>query len=283
MRAPPAEDHASAVGLPQTLEELEELEEPPYRVPHSPEPVRVIFADQHLLLIHKPDLLLSVPGRHPVNRDCMISRLQRRFADALIVHRLDLDTSGIMLIARGKASQAALSRLFQERAVRKRYHAWVCGEVAADEGRIERSIARDWENRPRQKICMETGKKSTTHFRVLDRRDGCSYLELIPVTGRTHQLRIHCREMGHPILGCDLYAPNRVMGLAPRLMLHASRISFSHPFENTELTGHSPAPFQNGWLPSQMTTPIAPTATVKPDILAPYDSEGENVHAGGDA
>ncbi|MFT4767692.1 MAG: tRNA pseudouridine32 synthase/23S rRNA pseudouridine746 synthase [Glaciecola sp.] len=221
----------------------EPLELPPYLVPHSPEPVRLIYADDHLLLIHKPDLLLSVPGRHPLNYDCMITRLQERFPDALVVHRLDLDTSGLMMVARGKASQGALSRLFQERAVEKHYRAWVSGTVSADEGKVEFSIARDWENRPLQKICEETGKKSLTYFKVLAREEGNSLLELQPATGRTHQLRIHCREMGHPILGCDMYAPPAILGSAPRLMLHATRIAFAHPFTGRKIVGHCPAPF----------------------------------------
>lgn len=218
-------------------------EEPPYRIPHNPAPVRVVYEDEHLLLIDKPDLLLSVPGRHPVNRDCMITRLQQRFDDALTVHRLDLDTSGIMLVARGKVMQGALSRLFQERAVDKRYRAWVSGVVTDDEGRIDLPIARDWENRPRQKICGQTGKAAITHFHVRERRADRTLLDLFPVTGRSHQLRIHCREIGHPILGCDLYAPPAVLGTASRLMLHATRIAFRHPVTGIELVGHSPAPF----------------------------------------
>jgi len=217
--------------------------EPPYRIPHNPAPVRIVFGDEHLLLIEKPDLLLSVPGRHPVNRDCMIDRLQRRVADALVVHRLDLDTSGIMLVARGKAMQGALSRLFQERRVDKRYVAWVSGEVRDDAGSVELPIARDWTNRPRQKICAREGKQALTHYRVLRREAGRSLLELHPVTGRSHQLRIHCREIGHPILGCDLYAPPGVLGSAARLMLHATRLAFVHPATERELVGHSPAPF----------------------------------------
>lgn len=217
--------------------------EPPYRIPHNPAPVRVIFEDPHLLLVHKPDLLLSVPGRHPVNRDCMISRLQDRYPEALTVHRLDLDTSGIMVVARGKESQSVLSRLFQERRVAKRYRAWVAGSVEKPTGTIDLPIARDWPNRPKQKICHETGREAITHYRVLERRDGNSYLELRPITGRSHQLRIHCREIGHPILGCDLYAPNDVLGMAPRLMLHATRIAFPHPVTGRELVGHCPAPF----------------------------------------
>ncbi|MEO1080480.1 MAG: RluA family pseudouridine synthase [Pseudomonadota bacterium] len=202
-----------------------------------------MYADSQLLLIEKPDLLLSVPGRHPLNRDCMISRLQQDYDDALVVHRLDLDTSGVMLVARGKAVQCALSKLFQERKVDKRYRAWVAGEVSDESGSIELPIARDWINRPRQKICEASGKSALTHYRVLERRDGRSLLSLTPVTGRSHQLRIHCREIGHPILGCDLYAPPAVLGAAPRLMLHATRIAFRHPETQLELVGHSRAPF----------------------------------------
>jgi len=230
----------------QEQETAEEL--PPYLVPHSREPVRVVYEDAQLLLVHKPDLLLSVPGRHPLNRDCMITRLQASYPDALVVHRLDLDTSGIMLVARGKASQGALSRLFQERAVHKRYRAWVAGHLAQDEGRIELPIARDWERRPLQKICHETGKHALTHYRVLRRARGNTYLELLPVTGRSHQLRIHCRELGHPILGCDMYAPPQILGSAPRLMLHACEIAFTHPASGKKLVGHSAAPFENLFL-----------------------------------
>jgi tRNA pseudouridine32 synthase/23S rRNA pseudouridine746 synthase len=227
-----------AAGAEDSFDEL-----PPYCVPHNPAPVRILHDDGALLLIEKPDLLLSVPGRHPLNRDCMITRLQQQCADALIVHRLDLDTSGIMLVARGKAMQGALSRLFQERAVEKSYRAWVAGQVSADRGSIDLPIARDWEKRPLQKICHETGKRALTHFEVLAREQSRSLLELRPVTGRSHQLRIHCREIGHPILGCDLYAPPAILGAAPRLMLHATRLAFRHPRTGRELVGHSPAPF----------------------------------------
>ena len=217
--------------------------EPPYRVPHNPAPVAVVHVDEGLLLIDKPDLLLSVPGRHPVNRDCMITRLQCRFPDALVVHRLDLDTSGIMVVARGKAMQGALSRLFQERAVDKQYRAWVEGRVTRDSGTIDLPIARDWNHRPRQRICHRDGKAAITHWRVLERRDERTLLELTTITGRSHQLRIHCRELGHAILGCDLYAPARALGAAPRLMLHATRIAFRHPVHGRLLVGHSPPPF----------------------------------------
>jgi len=216
---------------------------PPYLVPHNPKPVGIIYQDPALLLVHKPDLLLSVPGRHPQNRDCMIRRVQKQYDDALVVHRLDLDTSGIMVVARGKTSQVALSKLFQERRVHKRYRAWVSGEVAADSGSIDLPIAPDWQRRPRQRICKEKGKAALTHYRVLRREPGRSYLELNPITGRSHQLRIHLQALGHPILGCDLYAPSPVLGSAPRLMLHATLIAFPHPLHGRELVGHCPAPF----------------------------------------
>jgi tRNA pseudouridine32 synthase/23S rRNA pseudouridine746 synthase len=216
---------------------------PPYVVPHSREPLRLIHVDADLILLRKPDLLLSVPGRHPLNHDCMISRLQRDYPEALIVHRLDLDTSGIMLVARSKWAQAALSRLFQERRVDKAYIAVVAGRVEADSGEITLPIARDWEHRPLQKICHETGRSALTRFRVLERGADWTRLLLEPVTGRSHQLRIHCRELGHPILGCDMYAPHAVLGRAPRLLLHASRIAFPHPRSGRELVGHCPAPF----------------------------------------
>lgn len=214
-----------------------------YRVPHNPEPPRVIYADNALILVHKPDLLLTVPGRHPDNRDCMITRLQQHYPDALVVHRLDLDTSGILVVARGKQIHAALSRLFQERRVAKRYRAWVAGRVCDDSGEISLPIARDWYNRPKQKICSETGRASLTRYRVLQRQTNRTYLELEPVTGRTHQLRIHCAEIGHPILGCDMYAPPQTLGSAPRLMLHASKIMLPHPVTGRPLVGHSAAPF----------------------------------------
>lgn len=219
------------------------LEAPPYLVPHTREPYRIIYADDDLLLVRKPDLLLSVPGRHPANYDCLLTRLQQEYPEALLLHRLDLDTSGIMVFARHRGAQAALARLFQERRVEKRYIAMVDGVPSEPQGHIALPIARDWENRPRQKICAETGKNASTHYRVLEALEGYSRLLLSPVTGRTHQLRIHCREIGHPILGCDMYSPNEVMGRAPRLMLHACYLAFPHPTTGRLLAGHSPAPF----------------------------------------
>lgn len=216
---------------------------PPYLVPHSRESIVILHADEHLLLVRKPDLLLSVPGRHPLNKDCLISRLQRDYPTARVVHRLDLDTSGVMIIPLSRESHAHISRQFQQRRVEKTYHAVVCGRVPRDAGDIELPIAPDWANRPRQVICHTRGKAALTHYEVLERYADRTRMLLRPVTGRSHQLRIHMRELGHPILGCDLYAHAEALGMAKRLMLHASRIEFEHPVSGEWLIGECPPDF----------------------------------------
>jgi len=216
---------------------------PPYLVPHSSEAIAILYADRDLLLVRKPDLLLSIPGRHPLNRDCLITRLRRDYPAASIVHRLDLDTSGIMVIPLNKPTHAHISRQFQQRKVHKSYHAIVYGRVERDCGAIDLPIARDWANRPRQMICHARGKPALTHFRVLDRCGHHSRLLLQPETGRSHQLRIHLREIGHPILGCDLYAHETAFGMAGRLMLHASMLEFEHPATGKRLRGECPPDF----------------------------------------
>lgn len=201
----------------------------PYLVPHSQEPILVLYEDRDLLFVRKPDLLLTIPGRHPLNKDCLITRLQRDYPSASIVHRLDLDTSGIMVIPLNKETHAEISRQFQQRKVSKSYEAIVYGSVEKDEGEVELPIACDWERRPLQMICHERGKRALTHYRVLHRETDRTRLLLQPVTGRSHQLRIHMRELGHPILGCDMYAHKQALDMAPRLMLHATRLGFTHP------------------------------------------------------
>jgi tRNA pseudouridine32 synthase/23S rRNA pseudouridine746 synthase len=222
-----------------------ELAPPPYVVPHSQEPIRILYRDRDLLVVEKPHLLLSVPGRHPINHDSLILRLRRRFPGVEAVHRLDLDTSGIMVVPLHRQSLAAMGRLFQQRAVDKTYQAIVWGQLDADTGSVDLPIARDWENRPKQKICLEQGKPSLTHFSVLSRQNRTTVLELKPVTGRSHQLRIHMREIGHPILGCDMYAHEAAFSAAPRLLLHASRLAFDHPLTGLPLCFRSQAPFIN--------------------------------------
>ena len=215
----------------------------PYLVPHSCEAIDILYADRDLLLVRKPDLLLTIPGRHPKNKDCLIARLQQDYPSASIVHRLDLDTSGIMVIPLNKPTHGHISRQFQQRTVKKSYHAIVFGAVGQDRGEIDLPIAPDWSNRLRQKICHERGKQALTRFEVLERMDDRSRLLLKPVTGRSHQLRIHLAQLGHPILGCDLYAHDQALGMADRLMLHASSLEFEHPASGEPMKGWCPPVF----------------------------------------
>ena len=216
---------------------------PPYLVPHSQEEIRILHEDDDLLLVRKPDLLLSIPGRHPLNKDCLITRLQQRYPSASIVHRLDLDTSGIMVIPLNKPTHAHIGRQFQLRQVEKSYHAIVYGVIKQDRGEIDLPIATDWADRPRQKICRERGRSALTRYEVLKREGDRSRVLLTPVTGRTHQLRIHMRELGHPILGCDMYAHPEALAMASRLMLHASKLAFEHPGTGEWLEGECPPDF----------------------------------------
>ena len=215
---------------------------PPYQVPHSQEPIKLLFRDPHLLIVDKPTLLLSVPGRHPLNHDCLLNRLSVRYPGVSAVHRLDLDTSGVMVIPRHREALSRLARQFQERRIDKTYIARVAGHVAEAVGECDLPLIADWPNRPKQKVCFETGKQSLTRWKVLSRDDTSSLLLLAPITGRSHQLRLHMREIGHPILGCDFYAPEAVLKAAPRLLLHATSLRFSHPLSGEVLTAHSPAP-----------------------------------------
>jgi tRNA pseudouridine32 synthase/23S rRNA pseudouridine746 synthase len=218
-------------------------ESSPYLVPHSTEEIAILHEDSDLLLVRKPDLLLSIPGRHPLNKDCLITRLRERYPTASIVHRLDLDTSGIMVIPLNKATHADISRQFQQREVEKSYHAIVFGVIEPDRGEVDLPIARDWENRPRQMISSERGKSALTRYTVMERGSDRTRVLLQPVTGRSHQLRIHMRELGHPILGCDMYAHETALSMADRLMLHATSLGFKHPATGEWLSGECPADF----------------------------------------
>jgi tRNA pseudouridine32 synthase/23S rRNA pseudouridine746 synthase len=219
------------------------MSEQPYLVPHSREKIIILHEDDDLLLVRKPHLLLTIPGRHPLNKDCLITRLRQTHPTASIVHRLDLDTSGIMVIPLNKATHAHISRQFQERRVKKSYHAIVYGIVESDRGEIDLPIAPDWNNRPRQVISKERGKAALTRFEVLQRQTDRSRLLLKPETGRSHQLRIHMRELGHPILGCDMYAHEEALKLSARLLLHATTLAFTHPATGQWLSGECPPDF----------------------------------------
>lgn len=198
----------------------------------------IIHADEYLLVVNKPAGLLSVPGRGPEKQDCLISRVQREYPAALTVHRLDMSTSGLMVLALGKAMERKLSILFQQRAVHKRYIAVVNGKPEQDSGEIDLPLITDWPNRPRQMVSYEHGKPSQTRYRVLsyDPQHNTSRVELEPLTGRTHQLRVHLMSLGHAILGDEFYASDDVFAQAERLLLHASRLGFEHPVTGVELS-----------------------------------------------
>jgi len=204
----------------------------------------LLYVDEHLLVLDKPAGLLAVPGRGEDKQDCLSLRAQRLWPDARVVHRLDMATSGLFVMARGLAMQRALSRAFEERAVDKRYEAVVQGSMTGDHGEIALPLMADWPNRPLQKVDAEHGRPSVTRWRVLERLQDSTRLALEPVTGRTHQLRVHLQAIGHPILGDALYAPPRVQALVPRLLLHACALRLAHPATGEALEFESPAPFQ---------------------------------------
>jgi tRNA pseudouridine32 synthase / 23S rRNA pseudouridine746 synthase len=201
-----------------------------------------LYEDESLIAIDKPSGLLSVPGRGEANRDCVAARVQAEVADALVVHRLDQATSGVMLFGRGAAVQRALSIAFAERQVAKRYEAIVHGLVGNDNGQIDLPLLTDWPNRPRQKVDHARGKASLTRWRVLSRdaSSNTTRLQLEPVTGRSHQLRVHFAAIGHAIVGDTLYA---TAATEPRLLLHACELRLSHPRDARTLAITSPVPF----------------------------------------
>lgn len=208
--------------------------------------LQLLHVSRQLLILDKPSGLLTVPGRGSEKSDCLLSRVQDEFPDAMIVHRLDMDTSGIVVMARGPRHQRALSILFQERKVTKRYEALVDGQWAeAREGEIDLPLIVDWPNRPRQKIDPIAGRPSLTRYRVIgeDPERATTRVELSPITGRSHQLRVHMETTGHPILGDDLYGTTQSRAKADRLLLHACFIEFSHPDTGKPIRVSSPPPF----------------------------------------
>jgi tRNA pseudouridine32 synthase/23S rRNA pseudouridine746 synthase len=205
-----------------------------YIAPQCDEPLRVLHVDDDLIVVEKPAFLYTVPGRGPENNDSVLTRLLTRFDDPVIVHRLDLDTSGLLVVALSVRARQELSRQIRDREMKKIYQAVVWGVVENDEGVIDLPIGKDWENRPRCKIDYDAGKPSLTRYRVLSRdpENNRTCLRLEPETGRQHQLRLHLKSIGHPILGCDLYAHDDALNASPRLMLHASELGFAHPENN---------------------------------------------------
>lgn len=205
----------------------------------------IMHKDDALLIINKPAGLLSVPGQGKHKQDCLTSRARQEYPEVLSVHRLDMATSGLLIMARNRDAHRDLSRQFQDRRINKRYTAVVDGQVDCDQGEIELPLACDWPNRPRQVVDFATGKPSTTLFRVLsrDRKNNSSRLQLEAKTGRTHQLRVHLQALGHAIIGDRLYASKQVYTKAGRLLLHAEQLSFIHPDSNQAIHIDCKAPF----------------------------------------
>lgn len=214
-----------------------------YPPPDTGLDVRHIDAD--LLIVDKPSGLLSVPGRGPGMDDNLASRVQARFPEALTVHRLDMDTSGLLVMARNPEAHRALGRLFELRQVEKEYIAVVAGRVADSERSIALPLIADWPNRPRQMVDFVQGKPALTHLLVLSHAaaSDTTRVRLVPETGRSHQLRVHLQSIGHPILGDDLYAPPEILVRSPRLLLHAAMLAFSHPVSGEWLVVTSDPPF----------------------------------------
>lgn len=213
-----------------------------YRYDPPQDPPVILHEDAWLLVVAKPEGLLSVPGKGPEKADCLIARLLARYPRVLLVHRLDTDTSGVMVFARTSAAQVALAQQFEKRETEKHYIARVAGEVAGEAGRIDLPLTVDWPNRPRQHVNHETGRPAITDWQVIARAPGETRLRLVPHTGRTHQLRVHMQALGHPILGDPLYASGAAAA-HPRLMLHAERLAFRHPGTGEAVAYTAPAPF----------------------------------------
>jgi len=210
-----------------------------YRPPDVP--LKVIYQDDLVIVADKPAGLLSVPGKLEGRRDCLESRLRAVFWDSLLVHRLDCDTSGVMIFARTKGSQGFLGQEFEQRRAKKAYIARVAGVMAQERGRVDLPIRADWEYRPRQKVDFENGRAAVTEFEVVERGAGETRVRLFPQTGRSHQLRVHLQALGHPILGDPIYSADSAA--YPRLMLHAEVLGLHHPGTKAWVEFQAECPF----------------------------------------
>jgi tRNA pseudouridine32 synthase/23S rRNA pseudouridine746 synthase len=206
-------------------------------------PLPIVFVDEQLIVLDKPSGLLAVPGLGPENRDNLASRVQVEFPDARVVHRLDRDTSGLIIFARATDAQRELGRQFQDRSVEKRYVAIVYGMIAEQEGQVDLPLKRDFANPPRYRVDARHGKTSVTKWRVLERFADRTRVELSPLTGRSHQLRVHMQQIGHPILGDELYATADALAMVDRLMLHAAQLVIGHPSNGERMCFVADCPF----------------------------------------
>jgi len=204
----------------------------------------ILYQDNNLIALNKPSGLLSVPGRGVEKQDCMLSRLQTEFPEALVIHRLDMPTSGIIMFARNKEMQKVMGNLFEKKLIAKQYLAKVHGVLKEPRGLINQPLMTDWINRPRQKIDYKQGKPSQTRYTLISVINGKnSIVKLEPITGRSHQLRVHMSSLGHAILGDDLYGTLLTRNESSRLLLHAEKISFIDPLTKSPINIHCPVDF----------------------------------------
>ncbi|NVK33344.1 MAG: RluA family pseudouridine synthase [Rhodobacteraceae bacterium] len=203
----------------------------------------IVHEDEDLLLVAKPSGLLSVPGKAEEHSDCIEARARTYCDTARIVHRLDMDTSGIMVLAKNAAAHRHLGLQFERRKTNKTYIAEIWGELSAPSGTVDLPLRCDWPNRPKQMVCHEQGRSAITHWEVLEVRDGISRVRLSPVTGRSHQLRVHMLSLGAPILGDRFYATGQALESADRLQLHAETLTLHHPNGGERMTWVSECPF----------------------------------------
>lgn len=203
----------------------------------------VLHQDEDIIVLDKPSGLLCVPGKPEAHRDCLETRVKESFPQALLVHRLDRETSGIVVMAMNRPAQRHLGLQFERRTLSKTYIARVWGRVDGESGRIDLPLATDPDARPKQKIDFAKGRKAITEWKVAGREEGATRLELSPLTGRSHQLRVHLLSIGHPILGDSFYAEGDALAAAPRLQLHAETLSLRHPSDGRHCTFMQACPF----------------------------------------
>lgn len=216
-----------------------------YNPPQDPWLV-ILYQDEHIMVVNKPSGLLSVPGRLEEHKDSVMTRIQRDFPQAESVHRLDMATSGVIVVALNKAAERELKRQFREREPKKQYVARVWGHPQPAEGLVDLPLICDWPNRPKQKVCYETGKAAQTEYEVLEyAEDNTARVRLKPITGRSHQLRVHMLALGHPILGDRFYATPEALAMAPRLLLHAETLTITHPAYGNAMTFRAPIDFKS--------------------------------------
>ena len=207
--------------------------------------IPILYQDDSLLVVDKPHDMLTTPGRGPDKQDCLINRLLPQFPNARIIHRLDMATSGIVILALSHAAQVAMGHLFEKRLINKTYTAIVDGKLKQLSGEINHPLIGDWERRPIQKVCFNSGKTALTYYSSIeyDAVNDWTRVSLAPKTGRSHQLRVHMLALGHPIIGDFFYAPKLILAKSARLLLHANQLGFEHPFLDKTIDVRSKVPF----------------------------------------